>query len=220
MKRMLLLLAVLSFMVVVPMLGNAGIIGDVTLSESAGGPTGNVSFATYNGGAFINAYLDYNVSINGGPSLLAFCVEGMISPSGPQTYTMLSIDGGLSTFSLDPARYEAASWIAKTYGTTQREAAQIAIWEVVTDGTSGFDLTNGDFKSTSYNSEAMIILGSLQYDTSWVLLVNPTVAAGGTVEIKNYQNYITRVPEPGTLLLLGSGLLGLALAGSRKKFRK
>jgi hypothetical protein len=28
------------------------------------------------------------------------------------------------------------------------------------------------------------------------------------------------VPEPGTLILMGSGLLGLALAGSRKKFRK
>jgi PEP-CTERM motif len=28
------------------------------------------------------------------------------------------------------------------------------------------------------------------------------------------------VPEPGTLILLGSGLLGLAIAGSRKKFRK
>jgi hypothetical protein len=28
------------------------------------------------------------------------------------------------------------------------------------------------------------------------------------------------IPEPGTLILLGSGLLGLALAGSRKKFRK
>lgn len=28
------------------------------------------------------------------------------------------------------------------------------------------------------------------------------------------------IPEPGTLLLLGSGLLGLAITGARKKFRK
>lgn len=36
----------------------------------------------------------------------------------------------------------------------------------------------------------------------------------------SYSGTLTSVPEPGTLILLGSGLLGLALTGARKKFRK
>jgi hypothetical protein len=34
------------------------------------------------------------------------------------------------------------------------------------------------------------------------------------------QSMLINIPEPGTLLLLCSGLLELALTGSRKKFRK
>jgi hypothetical protein len=33
-------------------------------------------------------------------------------------------------------------------------------------------------------------------------------------------SHVTLIPEPGTLILLGSGLLGLALVRGRKKFRK
>ena len=33
-------------------------------------------------------------------------------------------------------------------------------------------------------------------------------------------SHVTLIPEPGTLILLGSGLLGLVLMGGRKKFRK
>jgi hypothetical protein len=61
-------------------------------------------------------------------------------------------------------------------------------------------------------------LSQLGSDTSWKLLVNPTVTAGD-IRVQQYQNFIVNVPEPTTLLLLGSGLLGLVAVG-RKKFRK
>ena len=43
---------------------------------------------------------------------------------------------------------------------------------------------------------------------------------GDNIGIILDQVSLSQVPEPGTLILLGSGLLGLAIAGSRKKFRK
>lgn len=52
--------------------------------------------------------------------------------------------------------------------------------------------------------------------------VNLTYWSGGSVSNLGLEVDAVgvNVPEPGTLLLLGSGLLGLAIAGSRKKFRK
>ena len=85
MKKLLLVLALVSIMSVVPMYGNAGIIGDVTITETAGGNAASVYFSSI--GNWVNALLQYNVSVNGGPSYIAFCVEGMYSPGPDAAYT-------------------------------------------------------------------------------------------------------------------------------------
>ena len=99
MKKLFLVLALASFMFVFPMHGSAGIIGNVTLTETADFPAGRVSF---NGGAsYGDFFLDYAVSLNGGAYGEAFCVENMPGPGSTSTpYTLLSIDGSLAGFGL------------------------------------------------------------------------------------------------------------------------
>jgi len=220
MKKLVVLLVSAAFLAF-PLFANAGIIGDVNLTEIFSSPTGSVSFPRPVSGTY---YLDYDAKINSGPQIEAFCVEDADGPSGTLRYTLLSIDSGLSAFGLDATNYMAAAWIAQTYVTADpmstsaqeavKAAAQIAVWEVIFDGIGNLNLGAGGFRSSDYVAQANAILAALpssfSASTQWTLAVNPTVGTAIT-EGAYAQNYIVHhpVPIPAAVWLLGSGLLGL-----------
>ena len=163
-----------------------------------------------------------NPSGSGNPyiEMSGYCVEPALSSNTSRVYELLPIAAG--------SDFAAAAWILSQGYTTLAPAAQAAVWELTWDTALGnpYNLSADNFRLNSgINAadvktiyDAAIVAMNAGFDPSgYVIAHNPVGSPGWEFS----QDYMIQnpVPLPPSVLLLGSGLLGVCLLRRRKLFQ-